>query len=109
MLGIAAQFEIPLKLQEMVTTELDLVEERHDIVHYSLDYLNPYVHHYRDTWLKLFHLSQASKWSNSLLLIRLLFSLPVSNAELENFFSTLKQVKTSKQALLSQSPLENIL
>jgi len=34
-LGIAAQFETLLKLQGMVATELDLVEEWHDIVQYS--------------------------------------------------------------------------
>lgn len=104
-LGIAAQFETPLKLQGMVATELDLVEEWHGIVQYSLDYLNPSFHNYRATRFKLFHSSQASKWSNILLLICLLFSLPVSNAELKRFFSALKRVKTSKRASLSQSPL----
>ena len=94
-LGIAAQFETTLKLQGMVATELDLVEEWHDIVQYSLDYLKPSVQSYRATWFQLFHSSQASKWSNILLLIHLLFSLPVANAELERFFSALKQVKTS--------------
>jgi len=37
-----------------------------------------------------------------------LFSLPVSNAELERFFSTLKRVKTPKRASLSQSSMEDI-
>ena len=108
-LRIAAQFETPLKLQGMVPTELDLVEEWHDIVQYALDYLKPSVYNNRATWLKLFHSSNASKSSNILLLIRLLFYLPVSNEELEIVFSAVKQVKISKRASLTQSPLEDIL
>ena len=61
-LRIAAQFETPLKLQGMVATELDLMEDWHDIVQYPLDYLKPSVHNYRATWFKFFLSSKASKW-----------------------------------------------
>ena len=44
-----------------------------------------------------------------MLLIRLLFSVPVPNAVLERFLSSLRRVKSVKRASLSQQTLEDIL
>ena len=48
-------------------------------------------------------------WSNVLLMIRLLFTVPVSNAKLERMFSKLKHVKTNFHYSLGVKRLENIL
>ena len=61
-------------------------------------------------WYKLFHLSLGSTcWNNVLLLVRLLFCLPVSNAIVERFFGSLKRVKTGRRAALGQKSTEDIL
>ena len=44
-----------------------------------------------------------------LLMIRLLFTMPVSNAKLERMFSKLKRVKTNFYCSLDVKRLENIL
>lgn len=43
------------------------------------------------------------------MLIRLLFTIPVSNAAMERMFSNLGRVKTAKRSSISQGTLENIL
>lgn len=43
------------------------------------------------------------------MLIRLLFTIPVSNAAVERMFSNLGRVKTAKRSSISQGTLENIL
>lgn len=103
------QFEEPLKQQGLKVTEPELLEEWHDMVDYTVQFLKPAKQHYRATWYKLFHSSRIVNWQNILLVVRLLFSLPVSNAATERFFSTLKRVKSSKRASLSQPTLQGIL
>jgi len=44
-----------------------------------------------------------------MLLIRLLFCLPVSNATVERFFGSFKRVKTGRRSTLSQQTTEDIL
>ena len=44
-------------------------------------------------WLKDFVALRTKGWSDVLLMIRLLFMVPVSNAKLERIFSKLKRVK----------------
>ena len=103
------QFQEPLKQQGLRVTEPELLEEWHDMVDYTVQYLKPCKQHYRATWYKLFHSSRIVNWQNILLVVRLLFSLPVSNAAAEKFFSTLKQMKSSKRASISQPTLQGTL
>lgn len=108
-LKFCRQFQEPLKQQGLKVTEPELLEEWHDMVDYTMQFLKPAKQHYRATWYKLFHSSKIANWQNILLLVRLLFSLPVSNAATERFFSALKRVKSSKRASLSQPTLQGIL
>ena len=48
-------------------------------------------------------------WSDAILIIRLLFTVPISNAKLERMFSKLKLVKTNIRCSLGVNRLENIL
>ena len=104
-----SHFQEPLKQQGLQVSQLQVVDEWHDMLDYNVQYLSPSSHHYRATWYKIFHSSRALQWQNILLLIRLLFSLPVSNAALERMFSSLGRVKTTKRASLSQGTLQDIL
>ena len=104
-----SHFQEPLKQQGLQVSQLQVVDEWHDMLDYTVQYLSPSSHHYRATWYKIFHSSRALQWQNILLLIRLLFSLPVSNAALVRMFSSLGRVKTTKRASLSQGTLQDIL
>ena len=99
----------PLKQQGLRASQLQVVDEWHDMLDYSVQYLSPSSHHYRTTWYKIFHSSKAVEWQNILLLIRLLFTLPVSNPALERIFSNLGRVKTAKRAALSKGTLQDLL
>ena len=80
------------------------------MLYYTAKYLSPSCHHFRATWFKIFHSSRRFQWQNILLLIRLLFSIPVSNAVLERFFSSFRRVKSVKRASLSnKQTLEDII
>lgn len=102
-------FQEPLRQQGVQATQLELVNEWHDMLEYTVQYLAPSSRHYRATWFKLFHSSRAGEWENILMLIRLLFTIPVSNAAMERMFSNLGRVKTAKRSSISQGTLENIL
>ena len=99
----------PLRQQGLLVSQIEVVNEWHDMLDYTVKYLSSSRHHYRATWFKIFHSSRSFQWQNILLLIRLLFSVPVSNAVLERFFSSLGRVKSVKRASLSQQTLEDIL
>ena len=58
---------------------------------------------------KLFTSPKKNEWSDALLLVELLFSVPVSNAKLERMFSKLKRIKTIFRASLSSTRVENFL
>ena len=64
---------------------------------------------YQAVWWRLFQAPNASNWSNILTLVRLLFTLPVSNGKLERVFSTLKLIKVDKRSLLSNDSLDDLL
>ena len=58
---------------------------------------------------KLFTSPKKNEWSDALLLVELLFSVPVSNAKLERMFSKLKRIKTIFRASLTSTRVENVL
>ena len=104
------QFQDALKQHGFSSSGPDVLDEWHDLVDYTVEFLAPSSRSYRVTWYKLFHFSVGShRWNNILLLIRLLFCLPVSNAIVERFFGSLKRVKTGKRAAIGQKTTEDIL
>ena len=104
------QFQDALKQHGFSSSGPDALDEWHDLVDYTVEFLAPSSRSYRVTWYKLFHFSIGSHcWNDILLLIRLLFCLPVSNAIVERFFGSLKRVKTGKRAAIGQKTTEYIL
>ena len=103
-------FEIPLKNAGVnCTTVHDLIEEWHNLIEYTITYLNPSTLSHKRVWYKLFNSSRKSRWSNILHLIELLFCLPISNAAVERLFSLMKRLKTSIRSSLGQTRLSNII
>ena len=99
----------PLRQQGLLVSQIEVVNDCHDMLDYTVKYLSPSCHHYRATRFKIFHSLRSFQWQNILLLIRLLFSVPVPNAVLERFLSSLGRVKSVKRASLSRQTLEDIL
>ena len=64
---------------------------------------------YLVTWHKIFTAPRSKCWSDLLLVIWLLFTVPVPNAKLERTFSKLKRVKTNFHCSLRVKRLRNIL
>ena len=109
-LKVYDEFQDALKQHGFSSSGPDVLDECLDLVDYTVKFLAPSSQSYRITWYKLFHLSIGSNhWNNILLLIRLLFCLPVSNAIVKTFFGSRKRVKTVKRAAIGQKTMEDIL
>ena len=64
---------------------------------------------YQAVWWRLFHSPNSSEWLNVLSLVKLLFSLPVSNGKLERNFSQVNIIKHHKRSCLSNDTLNDLL
>ena len=64
---------------------------------------------YLVTWCKIFTTPRSKGWSDVLLMIRLEFTVRVSNAKLERMFSKLKRVKINFRCYAGVKLLKNIL
>ena len=108
-LKVSDQFQDALKQHGFSSNGPDVLDEWHDLVHYTVEFLCAIFTKLPRNLVQAFHLSIGSnRWKNILLLIRLLFCLPVSNAIVERFFGGLKRVKTGKRAALGQKTTEDI-
>lgn len=90
-------------------TAVELLDEWHALLSYSVKFLKPERNHYLKTWKFLFKSSMVSRWRNVLTLVELLFSIPVSNAKLERLFSRLKRTKVDARGSLGEKRLTNLL
>ena len=104
--SLSTRFETPL--QEAGVNCALLQEEWDEIVYYAKQYLNLVTDPYNVVWWKLFNSPDACKWKNILTLVELIFSLPLSNGQLERCFSRLKIVKTNRSCL-GEDRLENLI
>ena len=60
-------------------------------------------------WRKIFTATRGKGWSNLVLMIKLFFTVAVSNAKLERMFPELKRVKTNFRCPLGVKRFENNL
>ena len=86
-----------------------LCDEMEDVVIYAREYLSIETTDYRKVWYNLFICPNSSDWPNVLLLCKLAFSLPFSNARAEQIFSSLKYIKNIKRNTLNISTLDNLI
>ena len=102
-------FSIPLMNAVVKALVPDLLNQWHDLLQYAREYLCVTSTPNRVWWHRIFNCPRCSIWSDVLILIELLFTIPISNAKLERMFSKLNQVKTLQHCNLSQIRLENLL
>ena len=77
-----------------------LLDEIEDAIDYARRYLALESTNYRKVWYSLHICPDSHKWPNILLLCELSFSLPFSNARVEQIFSCLKVIKTNNCSML---------
>ena len=87
----------------------DLLEQWYELVEYARKAFSFAGVSYLVTWRKIFMAPRGKGWSDVLLMIRLLFTVPVSKAKLERMLSKLKRVKINFRCSLGVKRLENIL
>ena len=71
----------------------DLLKQWYELVEYAKKTLFLDGVSYLVTWRKIFTAPRSKSQSDVLVIIKLLFTVPVSNAKLERMFSKLKRVK----------------
>ena len=104
---IATHFRLPLEAKGVSLANLqDEVEED---VEYARTYLDINHTEYRKVWYRLHSCPDARKWPNILSLCELSFSLPFSNGRVEQIFSSLKVVKTTRKTNLQGDTLNDLL
>lgn len=79
------------------------------MISYAQTYLNLSTEDYKVIFWKLFNSPDASKWSNVLTVVELLFCLPLANGSLERMFSKLKVIKTDRRSCLGEDTLDQLL
>ena len=107
--SICEQFLIPLKEARVQVSIPNLMEQWYEQVEYVRKAFSFAGVSYLVTWHKIFMTPRGKGWSNALLMIRLLFAVPVSNAKLERIFSKLKRVKINFRCSLGVRRQENVL
>jgi hypothetical protein len=80
-----------------------------DMIEYSRQYINLVRDDYKVVWWKLFNCADASKWSNILAVVELLFCIPVANGHVERVFSHLKLIKTNRRSSMKEDTLDHLL
>ena len=84
-------------------------DEWDDIVQYAKKYIDLVRKSYAHVWWKLYNCPDTSKWPNILGLVKLLFTIPLSNGHLEQCFSQLKVNKCDRRSCLKEDHLDNLL
>ena len=104
---LVEKFTLPLEGAGANTTEIHA--ELLEIMQYAAQYFSLSTMDYRSVGWRIFNSYNSSEWSNALVLVKILFSLPASNGKLERIFSTAKVIKSEKRATLSNESLDDLL
>ena len=109
-LTFAQRFEQPLRAAGFSCTEAEILEEWHDLLSYTLQFLSPSANPYRKTCKRIYTSTRAKKdFKNILLIVERAFAFPVSAAKCERSFSTMKRIKTDSRASLGDERVENLM
>ena len=105
---ISGRFEKPLKNAGFETAAV--IEEWHDLISYTIAFLNCSSTNYLQTWHHIFNSKKCKiKFKNIILVAELAFSLPVSRSKLERSFPMLKCIKRGTCAVQGVSRVENLM
>ena len=102
-------YKVPLENAGFNGTFVELLDQWHSILEYTITYLVPTKVEYRSIWYQLFNSSRSQDWKYVLLLVELLFCLPISNAKVERFFSFMNRVKTDIRSSLGEKRINSLL
>ena len=86
---------MPLKKAGMKPSIPNFLEECYKLVKYAKKALSFDRVSYLVTWREIFMVPRSKCWRDELLIIKLLFTVPVSIVKLERMFSKLKCVETN--------------
>ena len=104
---LAEIFRVPL---EAAGVKLYLLpEEFKEIILHATQFILLSTLDYQSVWWRLFHAPNSNDWSNLLLLVRMVFTLPVSIGKLERVFSNMKLLKVVKRSQMRNDTLDNLL
>ena len=104
---LVERFAYPL---EGAQANTDVIKtEFTDMIEYAVQFIALSSLDYQSVWWRLFHAPNSAEWSNILVLVELLFSLPASNGKLERVFSVLGTIKVDKRARLTNESLDDLL
>ena len=95
-------FKSPLENAGHKENVSTISEQLNAMIKYALQYLDVSKTEYRVVWHKLFDSSKCCEWKSALLLVKLMFTLPVSNAKVERLFSLMSRIKTYARNSLSK-------
>ena len=102
-------FKSPLENPGHKWNVLTISDQFNATIKYALQYLDVSKTKYRVVWHKLFDSSKSREWKSALLLLKLLFTLPVSNAKVERLFSLMNRIKTDTTNSLLKDRLSSLL
>ena len=105
--SLVSTFRIPLESRGVCMSTIQ--DELEEAVEYARKYLAIGRDSYRKIWYKLHTCPDSSKWSNLLQLSKLVFSLPFTTSRVEQIFSKLKVIKTSRRTGLHNTTLCDLL
>ena len=104
---LVQQFTIPL---QGAGAEIEEIHAEFEVMlQYACQYISVSTLSYQAVWWRLFNAPVATEWVNILTLVELLFSLPVSNGKVEQVFSQVNVIKSSKRTQLSNETLDDLL
>ena len=103
---LVARFTVPLQGAQANCDKIK--EEMVSFLQYAVHLISLSTLDYCAVWWRIFN-APSSEWSNALILVELLLSLPTSNGKLEWVFSQLNVIKTNKSTLLSNESLDDLL
>ena len=104
---LAKHFKVPLEIAGADISEIR--EEFKSMIEYAIQFISLPTMDYKSAWWRLFNCPNSSEWQNTLLLAKILFTLPASNGKLERAFSQVNLIKTNKRSSLAQSSLSNLV
>ena len=104
---LVTRFTVPL--QEAQADCSKIKEEFQSLLQYATHFISLSAFDYCAVWWRPFSAPSSSEWSNILILVELLFSLPASNGKVEWIFSQLNVIKTNKRTSPTNQFLDDLL
>ena len=104
---LVTRFTVPLEGAQANCGKIK--EEMKSLLQYAVHFISLSTLDNRAVWWRIFNAPSSSEWTNALILVELLLSLPASSGKLERVFSQLNVIQTKKRTSLSNESLEYLL